>query len=298
MHVVIAGGSGFVGAYITQLLLAQQHQVTMLSHSDLHKVRTRLAKHYPYAQATPVFAPPTDFTLMSYEEYNGEGDILINLSGESLGAKPITTRRLQLLLSSRLKVLEMLSEQLALPPIFIQASAVAVYPNGTYSQDETSPTQGDNDIAKLALQVEARACALNEQFKFKNFYLARFGIVLHRDGGLIKKASLIPPFTVIHGNNQIPFIELNDAAMALLKLCEGEMPSGPVNLTSPHYANLKDLLHCCYKYSKIPQLPILTGLLRFGDRRVQLLRADQQIVPQALLDAGFKFAHADIDSID
>ena len=298
MEVVIAGGSGFVGAYVTQLLLAQHHQVTILSHSDLEKVRLRLAKHYPYAQASPEFAPQQDFTLMSYEDYNGEGDVLMNLSGESLGAKPITARRLSVLLNSRLEVLERLSEQLALPPIFIQASAVAVYPNSANYQNETSPTSGSNDIAKLALQVEERANALNEQFKFKNFYLARFGIVLHRSGGFIKKASFIPPFTVIHGNNKIPFIELNDATSALLKLCEGTIVSGPVNITSPKSASLQELLHCCYKHSKLPQLPIITGFLRLGDRRMQLLNADQIIMPHVLLDAGFKFTHADIDSIN
>ena len=108
----------------------------------------------------------------------------------------------------------------------------------------------------------------------------------------------IPPFTVIHGNNKIPFIELNDATSALLKLCEGTIVSGPVNITSPKSASLQELLHCCYKHSKLPQLPIITGFLRLGDRRMQLLNADQIIMPHVLLDAGFKFTHADIDSIN
>lgn len=298
MHVVIAGGSGFVGAYVTKLLLAQKHQVTMLSHSDLNKVRARLSKHYAYAHEIPEFAPQQDFTLMSYSEYNGEGDVLINLAGESLGAKAITARRMRLLRSSRLDVLEQLSTQLALPPIFIQASAVAVYPDSLEYQNESSPTLGSNDFAHLALEIEERAKVLAQQFKVQHLYLARFGIVLHRSGGFIKKASFIPPFTVIQGNNKIPFIELDDAAQALLKLCTGSIASGPVNLTSPKSATLKELLHCCYKKSKLPQIPIITGFLRLGDRRSQLLSCNQVIMPNVLLNAGFKFNHADINSID
>lgn len=297
MHVVIAGGSGFVGAYVTKLLLAQHHQVTMLSHSELNKVRARLAKHYPYAQEVPEFAPQTDFTLMSYSDYNGEGDVLINLAGESLGAKAITSRRLRLLRNSRLDVLDLLSTQLALPPIFLQASAVAVYPDSNDPQNESAQTLGSNDFAKLALEIEERANALNQQFKFQSFYLLRFGIVLHRSGGFIKKASFIPPFTVIQGNNKIPFIALEDAAQAILKLAQGTIPSGPVNLTSPKSATLKELLYCCYKNSKLPQIPILTGFLHLSDRRSQLLSGNQNIMPDVLLRAGFKFSHADISSI-
>lgn len=300
MHVVIAGGSGFIGANLTQVLLKQQHQVTILTHSEVHKVLSRLSKHYVFAKALldAEFAPNRDITVMPYEDYSGEGDVLINLAGESLGAKAITMRRLHQLEKSRTTVLDDLASQVALPPIFIQASAVALYPNSDLSQDESAPTTGEGEIADLARLVESKAQALNEQFHFKHFYLARFGIVLHRSGGLIKKASFLPPFTVIRGDNTIPFIELNDAIEALLLLCNGAIESGPVNFTSPCAATLKELLRCCYKHSRLPQLPIITGFLRHSDRRIQLLSANQHIEPKVLLQNQFKFKHADISSID
>ncbi len=424
MHIVIAGGSGFVGENLTKVLLSHKHQITILTHSDISTVIPRLCRHLfglevalelqqqaigsqltnlntvsnaaissstAMATATATATAnasesesspdsglassqdndpnsanqgtdgangrpqtltpeiktitgtnsisdivstandtshlnhscvsriaqaikqqrvhcirdsyalahllPRELTVMPYEEYNGEGDVFINLAGESLGAKAITRRRLRVLLQSRLDVLECLSKQKALPPVFIQASAVAVYANSDQDQNEDSPCKGTGEIAELAHAIEKRASELNEQFKFKQFYLARFGIVLHRSGGLIKKASAIPPFTVIHGTNKIPFIELFDAVQALIMLCNCSIPSGPINFTSPHFASLQDILRCCYRGAKLPPIPIITGFLKLGDRRIQLLNANQRVIPQTLLDNGFRFVHADIDSI-
>ncbi len=291
MNVVIAGGSGFVGCRLAQMLVDQHHEVTILTHSDLIKVSARLTKHQ-FDVAT--------VKLISYEDYDGSGDVLINLAGESLGAKPITTRRLGLLLSSRLEVIAQLKAKPQLPPLYLQASAVAAYNEKSAArQDETSAATGSSEIAKIAHQVEQAAHELCSQHHIEHYYLLRFGIVLHRSGGLIKKAASTPPFTVIHGTNLIPFIELNDACHAIIFLCQhqDEINSGVVNLTSPKSATLKEILQCCYKNSRLPPIPIITGFLRLGDRRIQLLEADQLVIPKVLLDHHFVFHAANISDI-
>ena len=283
MHFVIAGGSGFIGGYLTRLLIDQCQQVTIISHSDPAVVKARLHKHYHLNDQ--------NFTLLNYQEYQGEGDILINLAGESLGAKAITTRRLNILRKSRFDVIEELTNKDKLPPIFIQASGISLYPNQAEPQGEHAPTTGTGEIATLARDLEERAEELVEKHHTPHYYWARFGIVLHRSGGFIKKASFIPPFTVIHGDNKIPFIELNDACNALIFLAQNadKITSGPVNFTSTSPATLKELLHCCYKTSKLPPIPIITGFLHLGDRRMQMLNCDQTILPEVLLEHGFMF---------
>lgn len=291
MHVVIAGGSGFLGAYLCSTLSLQQnpYKFTILTHSDVEAVRARLAKRYSFS---------SDTNIITYDDYHGEGDVLLNFAGESIGAKQITTRRLHALLNSRLDVMERLSKLEKLPKIYVQASGVSVYSNSTEPQDEGAPDDADNDIAKMARSIEQRARELNEQFKFEHFYIARFGIIMHRSGGLMKKASHMPPFTVIHGDNHIPFIELNDACAAVKELCTGRIPSGVVNLTAPKSATLKELLNCIYKYSALPQIPVITGFLRSSDRRMLLLSCNQHIVPQALYNAGFKFKCSSINEVE
>lgn len=290
MHVVIAGGSGFVGGYFSRMLIEQRHQVTVLTHSDIAAINKRLEKHHGLSGRV---------NIISYDDYNGEGDVLFNFAGESLGSKAITTRRLQLLLSSRLDVLDKFKRLLTLPPIFVQASAVALYDNNSSEPiDEKSPASGDNELAELTRKLEDAAKELDKQFKFNRFYIARFGIVLHRTGGFIKKAAFTPPFTILHADNKIPFIELHDASNALTLMAEGALPPGPVNLVSPQSATLKELLHCCFKHSVLPPIPIMTGFLKLGDRRMILLKADQDVKPQVLLDHGFRFYTPDIADVD
>lgn len=290
MHVIIAGGSGYVGGYLALSLIEQHNQVTILTHSDINQVAASLDKKHRLSGRVDI---------INYHEYNGEGDVLVNLAGESLGEKAISKRRLKSLLSSRIDVLDTLSTQMVLPPVFIQASAVAFYNDDCSDEiDETSTDMGKSDIANIAIKMEERAQKLNEQFHFKRFYLARLGIVLSRSGGFIKKASKTPPFTVINGNNKVPFIELHDAVNALQFLCEKDVPSGPVNLTSPKSATLNELLYCCYKHSKLPQFPILTGFLRLGDRRIQLLTTNQNVVPRVLLNMGFVFHTPNIQNVN
>lgn len=290
MHVVIAGGSGFVGGYFAKMLIEQRHQVTVLTHSDIAVINARLEKHHGLSGKV---------NLISYDDYNGEGDVLFNFAGESFGAKAITTRRLNLLLSSRLDIINKFKTLITLPPIYVQASAVAIYDDkGNGEIDENSPTNGDNEIAELTRKLEAAAQELNERFNFKHFYIARFGIVLHRNGGFIKKSAFTPPFTILHAENKVPFIELHDTLNALMLMTEGTLPSGPVNLVSPQSATLKELLACCFKHSKLPPIPIMTGFLKLGDRRMILLKADQDVKPNVLLQHGFKFYTPDISKVD
>lgn len=291
MDFVIAGGSGFVGNNLAKILLEQNHNVTILTHSDVTEISNRLTRHKLDVNA---------IKLMRYEDYQGEGDVLVNLAGESLGAKAITTRRLGVLLSSRLEVIAKLKAKNKLPPIYMQASAVAAFnEKSSAMQNESSQASGSSEIAQIAHKVEAAALELVQQHHIAHYYMLRFGIVLHRSGGLIKKASYIPPFTVIHGTNVIPFIELNDASRAIIFLSQhiNDIASGVVNLTSPRSATLKELLQCCYKTSRLPPIPIITGFLRVGDRRIQLLEADQIIIPQVLLDHYFEFKAPNISDI-
>lgn len=292
MHYVIAGGSGFVGGYLAKLLISQNHQVTILTHSEIAHVMDRLDRYHQLRGK---------IEILIYDDYHGQGDVLINFAGESLGSKQITTRRLNLLLNSRLDIINKLKANQYLPPVYIQGSAVSIYPDKTGDNlTEQSSTTGSGDIAELARKVENAAMDLinTRQESIKHYYMARFGLVLHRSGGLIKKASFIPPFTVIHGDNKLPFIELGDAARALILISNGTIESGPVNLTTPYSATLKELLHCCYRNSKLPPIPIITGFLKLGDRRMQLLQADQTVIPQVLLSHDFSFRRPHITDVE
>lgn len=289
MHVIIAGGSGFVGSKLCSILAIHRYQVTILTHTDPESAAEKLYQRYHL---------DNKIEILTYDQYQGDGDVFINFAGESFGQKSINSRRLTTLLKSRINTLEKLSTKPKLPPIFMQASSVAVYKDSDEVQDETSPATADGEIADLARAVERRANLLNQQFKFERFYITRFGIVLGRSGGFMRKVCSVPPFKLLHADNSLPFIELDDTILAFLMLCEGKVPSGIVNVTSPYPATLADIINCCFKNSRLPPIPIMTGLLHLGDKRITLLKANQKIMPKVLLTNGFKFYKGHIDSIN
>lgn len=289
MHFVIAGGSGYVGSHLCLYLTSKQEQVTLLTHSNPAVVSRRLFKKYG--------AKMDEYHPMDYADYHGEGDVLINLAGESLGAKKINTRRMHVLKKSRNDVFEALYNCPTLPKIFMQASAVACYPNSANEQNENSQTDASSDFGGLSLALEENTAKLNEKFHFDAFYNLRLGIVMSRDGGFMRKLNAVPPFKLLNGNNYIPYISLDDVISAIYFLAYNKLNTHAVNLTAPSYASLNEVLQCCFKEKWLPTFPLLSCLLHTGDKRSALMLSDQKIKPQILLDAGFKFKHQNLSDI-
>jgi NAD dependent epimerase/dehydratase family enzyme len=74
MNVFITGGTGFLGAAITEKLLAEGHLVTILSRSRQNRTaRAGLS----YTEGNPTRSG-------SWQEEIGEHDVVINLAGASI----------------------------------------------------------------------------------------------------------------------------------------------------------------------------------------------------------------------
>lgn len=289
MHVVLAGGSGYIGANLCKHFSHKNYQVTILTRQIPAQVSLELHKRYAIDSSR--------LKIISYQEYHGEGDVFINLAGESLGAKPISQRRLATLDNSRCKVLQSLLSYPTLPPIFLQASAVACYPDSTKWQDEQSPTNLQSDFGKIVGHLESAAQELTNHFPLERLYMLRLGIVLSKDGGLMRKLKHVPPFKVMRGSNYVPFIGMADLIQAVDLLLTCKIPSGPVNLVSPTPATFNELLECCFKEAWMPAIPVMNWFLNVGDRRAKLIQANQKIKPAVLLNAGLNFKQANIKDI-
>lgn len=282
MHFVIAGGTGYVGRHLCDsILLDENNRITILTHSALIPITREIKERYPEHMDR--------IEILSYNDYHGEGHVLINLAGENLGTKKITSKRLNSIKQSRLNILEHLNQCKKLPKIFMQASAVSCYPNSTDIQDEHAPTDASSDFGGIISALENKVLELNEKFNFKHYYLLRLGIVMSSDGGLMRKVSSIYPFKLLKGNNYVPFIAMDDLIKAIHFILNKELPSGPINLTSPRYATINELLKHCFKDRRAPTMYIWNTLLHIGDRRVKLIEANQRIKPRVLLNAGFIF---------
>src|SRR5262249_50874179 len=119
MRVVIAGGTGFLGRALTNSLLADGHDIVILTRGAVPTMktwRTRLVGWWPNGDAGPWAA-----------EVDG-AEAVVNLAGESIAAKRWTNQQKQRILESRLKATTSLTWAIRCavspPPVFVSGSAV------------------------------------------------------------------------------------------------------------------------------------------------------------------------------
>jgi uncharacterized protein len=129
----------------------------------------------------------------------------------------------------------------------------------------------------------------------------RFGVILSAGGGALQK--MIPPIKsgfggrLGHGKQFMSWITLADVARAIPFLLENKEIRGPVNMVSQDPVTNRDFTKVLASALGRPALlPVPAAALRmmFGEMADETLLASQQVIPKALIDAGFTFRHKDI----
>jgi uncharacterized protein (TIGR01777 family) len=130
----------------------------------------------------------------------------------------------------------------------------------------------------------------------------RTGIVLTPDGGALGK--MLPIFKLGaggklgSGQQWFPWISLADEVAAIKFALATETLSGAVNATAPNPVTnaefTKALGRAVHRpaLAAVPPFALKIGLGGFAEEG---LLFSQRAVPTALTDAGFSFAHADLD---
>ena len=125
MKTIIAGGTGLIGQALIQSLIANQHEVVVLSRS-------------PERAHLPQGARATGWDGKTAQGWGQEvetADAIINLAGENIGDLPWTNARKESIRSSRMQAGQALAAAVLAsthrPKVFLQASAVGYYgPHG------------------------------------------------------------------------------------------------------------------------------------------------------------------------
>ncbi|CAA0121688.1 Epimerase family protein [Halioglobus japonicus] len=288
MQILLTGATGFIGAALSQALLADGNNLIILSrraYTDRPRCR--------YIQSLDEIAGRTRL------------DAIINLAGASLAAKRWSAAYKREIVASRLDLTRHL---LALcrrlehcPPVLLSASAIGYY--GHHGDDvltETSPVEPGfaqtlcSDWESLALQAESlgmRVCLL------------RLGVVLDSDGGALSQMSKSFSVGVASwlgsGLQWLSWVHRKDVVRALLFLLDREDLHGPFNITSPAPITSREFaaaLACHYRTFIRAAVPAPVIRLLVGDMAQELLLNGQRVVPQRLQAAGFEFFYPAIES--
>jgi len=288
----MTGGTGFVGTHLAKRLLAEGHDVTILTQALTGTELKTTGLGY-------LIGNPT--IRGKWQEAVREHDVIINLAGASIFSR-WTAAQKKILLSSRIDTTRHLVE--ALPDdashiTFFSTSAVGYY--GFHEDEELteSAPAGDDFLAALALAWEQEA--LKARVKGARVIITRFGIVLGKNGGAL--GQMIPLFKYFlggplgSGRQWFSWVHMDDLACAFIFLLRRKEISGAVNLCSPRPVRNADLARAIGLVLRRPSwMPAPAFMMKlilgeFGD----VLLKGQRVIPRGLLDAGFAFQYPDIE---
>jgi uncharacterized protein len=224
VKVVVAGGSGLIGRHLVRGLLAEQHDVTVLSRNP-ERARSRLP-----AGTRVVGWDPSGMRL-DWATHLANSRAMVNLCGESIGRWPWTPARRRLLRDSRLEPTHALIDAVAsLPPserpgALLNASTVDVYDGAdTEPASEATPPCA-TPLARLAADWET--AALTAEDLAVRVVLLRFGLVIAPDSAGLCRGPLGS------GQQWVSWVAIEDAVALMLRAISGWDIGGPLNIVAP-----------------------------------------------------------------
>jgi uncharacterized protein (TIGR01777 family) len=289
MNILITGGTGLIGRHLCRILLAEGHQLTVLSRQPetVEKCCGAAVKAW---SSLASWTPEVVF------------DAVINLAGEPIADKYWSVARKKSLWDSRVSLTEELVRRMAAaeckPQVLLSGSAIGYYGDqGDVDLIETA-APGNDFAAKLCVAWEAAALAA-EALNVR-VCLLRTGLVLSADGGLLAKLTLPFKFglgaTMGNGQQWMSWIHIDDYCAMLLKLlCDANL-QGAYNLTSPQAARNAEFsrtLAATFRRPLLFSAPAFVLKLALGER-ANLLLGGQRVMPGRMLEIGFNFTHAEL----
>jgi hypothetical protein len=282
MKVVIAGGSGFLGAALATSLRADDHHVTIIS-------------RHPRGSDQAAWTDRSAFE---------RADAVVNLAGTSLDSGRWTDSRKAEILDSRVRATETVVAAMSgasqRPSVFLNQSAVGVYgAHGSEALTEESPP-GSDFLATVCVAWEAAAM---KAAWMTRVVLLRTGLPLDRSGGVLPRLAL--PFRFFaggrlgSGQQYWSWIHIDDWIRMVRWAIEEPAVNGPLNVTAPAPATNRELANALGRALRRPALipaPAFALRLLLGEMADALILSGQRVLPGKATRGGFQFRYPDLDS--
>lgn len=285
MRVVVSGASGLIGTALATSLIADGHTVVSL---------VRREAHGEHESAWDPAKGVIDSDAIA------AADVVVNLSGASIGDKRLTSSYQKVVLSSRVGSTTTIAKAIAEAnpsAVLLQGSSMGFYGDRGGDPLTERSRHGDGFLADVSRQWEASATpAVSAGARV--VYL-RTGLVLAPHGGFAKRLLPLAKRGLVGslGNPRSlqAWISLVDHVRAMRFLMDGDH-EGPVNVVSPRAVSSAQLAGAITAaYGHRPGLPIPSWVLQavVGPAADDLL-ASQNGVPGVLKRLGFVWVHPTI----
>ncbi|WP_299472459.1 TIGR01777 family oxidoreductase [uncultured Roseibium sp.] len=289
-HVLVTGGTGFIGVRLVEALVAAGHSVTVLTR-DLRKAE--LLSH-----------PVRVISNLGQIHSKDRVDAIVNLAGDPIANGLWTSRKREQIIVSRIAMTSALNELIERleikPDCLISGSAIGWY-----------GLRGDEVLTESATSAPAfthEVCEKWEQAAMKisehgvRVVALRIGLVLGVDGGML--ARLLTPFEfgggtkLGNGGQWMSWIERDDLVRVIAYAMTNKRLESPVNATAPEPVRNAVFTRALARaltrpaFLRIPAWLLSTAL---GDMARETMLASQRVVPKRLLDQGFVFRHPKLE---
>lgn len=287
MHVLLTGGTGFIGHVLCGHLLQAGHTLSVLTR-DPARARTQL---------------PAGARVVATLDEARDVEAVVNLAGEPLMAGRWNATRKAAFRASRLGTTQALiawmARQSLRPRVLVSGSAIGYYgPRDDEALDE-SAAPGDDFAALLCRDWETEAMQA-ESLDVRTCRV-RTGIVLAADGGALAK--MLPPFRLGaggpmgDGRQWMSWIHRDDLVRMIAWLLDSDRAGGAYNGTAPEPVTNRDFARTLGKALHRPAvLPTPAFVLKAGfGEMAQLLLTGQRVLPAHALAEGFAFRFPSLD---
>lgn len=279
MQILITGGTGFIGTHLSQKLLSEHHQLTVLTRDKI-KVKS----------------PITGVESLDELSADAKIDVIINLAGATIN-KRWTKAYKRVLLDSRIqttnKVITLIERLIQKPSLLISVSAIGYY--GASDERPLDESAKPNDGFTHQLCAAWEACAKQASQMGVRVCIPRLGVVLDKRGGALKE--MLIPFKLGlgarlgKGTQYFSWVQLVDVIQAFEFFMQHPETQGIYNLTAPNAVTNTEFTKALGKALNRPTsvMPACMIKLLFGEMGENLLLTGSRVIPKRLQEAGFKF---------
>ncbi len=283
MKVFVTGGTGLIGRALVKRLIADGHDITVLTRQSLDSSET-----VTYIQAIG--------------DLNTQQDIVINLAGAGLADRRWSPAYKEEIRASRIDLTQALVSRLrniGMPDLLISGSAIGFYGESKERDFSETDAVGSGFSAELCRDWEASVSDIGSDST--RCVLLRTGVVLDRALGAYPQMTRSFRFGLAswmgQGDQWLSWIHLADMVGAIMHCIQNEAVSGPVNMTAPN-----PVTHRAFSDEVRNTTTTLVGMgvpgwvmrLMVGEMADELLLTGQQVMPTKLLSTGYEFRFGDL----
>ncbi len=289
-NILITGGTGLIGRYLTTYLQLRGHEVAILSRKPGNKIKTFVWDvHNKQIDKEAVMWP----------------DVIVHLAGSGIADRRWSAQIKKEIIDSRVDSAKLLFDAVMEhnPDLkaFVSSSAIGYYGMVTTDHIFTEKDPPSNDfLGEVCHKWEVAADRFVEAGI--RTVKVRTGVVLTPEDGPLKKMAMPARFGLAAGlgtgKQYMPWIHIDDLCGMYLKAIEDETMDGPYNAITADYKTStefnRSIAKALNKPFWSPNVPSFVLKLMFGEM-AQVFLTGSRISPEKMVKSGFQFQYPELE---